>query len=268
MLGHSSEPLESDLWCFFNSNFNTVFTGWAESQQPSQQPGGSAVPGEQAGVREEGVCHRGTELARLLTPSPFKVWTIFSLKSKENRRKISQRKWNTHGLNLSLQYGCLLWFPFMRNAPPGQEHIKVNVPCYIWVTYNVIYPHIFLSWNKKVLWGVRSYSCHFSVLSLWLVVWFCCIDSDNCVYSEVWGFLLWFDCFVSSFHTFAFLELQYDSNPTKKQCDEHLSWTFLQPMSISKPYLFTYTNHVLVRALFYELNGSLNDISNRTQVFR
>lgn len=141
MLRYSSESLESNLWCLFNSNFNTgnnqvqgviaptgwktycnhfptslscslinleikllaakkmqiltvvtvclylinscefserdlppfilvlsVFTGWAKPQQSSQQPSSPAVPGKQAGVREEGVCHCGTELARLLTP--------------------------------------------------------------------------------------------------------------------------------------------------------------------------------------------------------
>lgn len=40
---------------------------WAEPQQPGQQSGRSALPGEQAGVREARVCHRGAKLSRLLT---------------------------------------------------------------------------------------------------------------------------------------------------------------------------------------------------------
>lgn len=168
MLGHSSEPLESDIWCFFNPNFNTgilnilqrfsvgnthksldsylvkifwctlispqisvlsdsmlgtialknkikkeycywkvsycivlVFTGWAESEQPSQQPGSSAVPGEQAGVREEGVCHRGTELAWLLTSSPF---------TKNEQYPASSQNENTEDQYLIKEMKCTSWF--------------------------------------------------------------------------------------------------------------------------------------------------------------
>lgn len=94
MLRYTSESLESNLRCFFNLNINTgnwrplfrsvmlyflrywrllltvvlpVFTGWAKSKQSSEQPSSPALPGKQTGVREEGFCHRWTELAWLLT---------------------------------------------------------------------------------------------------------------------------------------------------------------------------------------------------------
>ncbi|XP_056098742.1 ubiquitin-conjugating enzyme E2 B isoform X2 [Rhinichthys klamathensis goyatoka] len=44
-----------------------VSIGRAEPQQPGQQPGGPALSGEQARIREESVCHRGAELGRLVT---------------------------------------------------------------------------------------------------------------------------------------------------------------------------------------------------------
>lgn len=46
-----------------------VATGRAEPQQPGQQSGGTALPGEQEGVREEGDGHRGAELGGRLRGS-------------------------------------------------------------------------------------------------------------------------------------------------------------------------------------------------------
>lgn len=49
--------------CFFP----TVVAGRAKPQQPGQQPGCTALSGEQEGVREEGDGHRGAELGGRLS---------------------------------------------------------------------------------------------------------------------------------------------------------------------------------------------------------
>lgn len=129
MLRYTSESLESNLWCLLNLNFNTgnpaqfssvksfiylfytwwlyhianpltcsvvylVFTGRAKPKQSSQQPSSPAVPGKQAGVREEGFCYCWTELAWLLTPVIVRVWTVSSPESRNHRSRkqlISQK---------------------------------------------------------------------------------------------------------------------------------------------------------------------------------
>lgn len=113
MLRYTSESLESNLRCFFNLNINTgnlrplfwslilcfltnwpllltvalpVFTGWAKPKQSSEQPSSPALPGKQTRVREEGFCHRWTELAWLLTPVFVHVWTFrFRIKKTTNQ---------------------------------------------------------------------------------------------------------------------------------------------------------------------------------------
>lgn len=49
--------------------FLAVVAGWAESQQPGQQSGCTALSGKQKGVREEGDGHRGAELGGCLSAS-------------------------------------------------------------------------------------------------------------------------------------------------------------------------------------------------------
>lgn len=49
--------------------FPAVVAGWAESQQPSQQSGCTALSGKQEGVWEEGDGHRGAELGGRLSAS-------------------------------------------------------------------------------------------------------------------------------------------------------------------------------------------------------
>lgn len=121
MLRYTSESLESNLRCFFDLNINTgnwkllfrspircfltnwpllltgaltVLTGWAKPEQSSEQPSSPALPGKQTGVREEGFCHRWTELVWLLTPIVVHVWTFrFRIKKPPIKKlPISQKK--------------------------------------------------------------------------------------------------------------------------------------------------------------------------------
>lgn len=77
-----------------------VATGRAEPQQPGQQSGGTALPGEQEGVREEGDGHRGAELGGRLRgstsrplllsigpPTPVHRSLIFTSSRRRRRKK-------------------------------------------------------------------------------------------------------------------------------------------------------------------------------------
>ncbi|KAJ8276734.1 hypothetical protein COCON_G00084860 [Conger conger] len=70
MSGHPSEPLEPHIRRLLHPHLHPVSAGRAQSQQPGEQPGRPAVPGEQAGVREACVCGGGAELEGLLTQGP------------------------------------------------------------------------------------------------------------------------------------------------------------------------------------------------------
>lgn len=138
MLRYTSESLESNLRCFFDLNINTgnwkllfrspircfltnwpllltvaltVLTGWAKPKQSGEQPSSPALPGKQTGVREEGFCHRWTELVWLLTPVVVHVWTFrFRIKKPPIKKwPISQKKEKKlHILNSSTWYICPL----------------------------------------------------------------------------------------------------------------------------------------------------------------
>lgn len=69
MFRHPSEPLEPHVRRVVHTHLHPVATGRAEPQQPGQQSGGTALPGEQEGVREEGDGHRGAELGGRLRGS-------------------------------------------------------------------------------------------------------------------------------------------------------------------------------------------------------
>lgn len=101
MFRHPSEPLESHIWCVVHTHLHPVVAGWAKPQQPSQQPGRTALSGKQAGVREEGDGHRRAELGgrlsvscSLLLPLHHSVFIIPVLQSlifTSSRRKKKQQ---------------------------------------------------------------------------------------------------------------------------------------------------------------------------------
>lgn len=178
MLRYSSESLESNLWCVFNLNFNTVFTGWAKPKQSCQQPSSPALPGKQTGVREKGFCYCWTELAWLLTPVVVGSMNSVQPRNKKTLIKKIDRSHQNEMTHLKiLWYICppncckvcmplccgihSCWMLLLGNSVCL---VKVNVPCYIRVTCympqcfvslfsppSLFYPFIH-TWSNVVGW--------------------------------------------------------------------------------------------------------------------
>lgn len=199
-----------------------------------------------------------------------KEWTISSLKSKRKHRRPISHKGNERHIMvwIFLRIMCvcsevcmLLWYHFMQNAPPGQEHIfiKVNVRCYIWVTYNVIYPHIFYLETKRYV--------HLKLL-LYLVILVVLspLQCDLLCGSHFFSYFLFFECFVSSFSPICLFEAlgwYRLRNNMMKTCHGLLLPTNVNLNILS---FFSCKNCVLVGALCQMALSSMNDIHQESSV--
>lgn len=89
MFRHSPESLEPNVWCVVHTHLHPVIAGRAKPQQPSQQPGRTALSGKQEGVREEGDGHRGAELGGCLSLYCSPTLSSISLSSSSQYSSLS-----------------------------------------------------------------------------------------------------------------------------------------------------------------------------------